>query len=404
MAAYSFVRVVPKITIMGCAFAAVLAAQQPAGTSGNSAPSTPAPAPTPTPPKGAPTIPTMPTQPAQPVKPPPTPIFISGAVILPDGTEPPERAVIERLCSNNNVRFEGYTDSKGHFGIQLGQNQQLIPDASSTMFVEPTQGFGQGTRAGASVSNADPYFDCELRARLAGYTSSTILLAGRRPMDNPDVGRIVLYPISQIEGKALSATSANAPKEARKAFDKGVSEAKKKKFEQAEKELRRAVELHPKYAEAWLELGKTYAARKQSAEARDAFSHAIAADPAYVYPYEQLYIIEFEQAQWQELADTTERLLRLNPYEFPGAYYFNGVAHYQLRNWDVAEKSLQQAIQVDFRNMNPKTHYVMGLVMVQKKNYEQATQSLTTFASIAPNDPQVPRARAIIEQIAALPK
>lgn len=348
-------------------------------------------------------MPTTPTPSAQPVKPPPAPIFISGIVALPDGTEPPERAVIERLCSSNNVRFEGYTDSKGRFGLQLGQNQQLIPDASSTMFVEPTQGFSNSTRSGPSVSNADPYFDCELRARLAGYISSTILLAGRRPMDNPDVGRIILYPINKIEGKAVSATSANAPREARKAFDKGVSEAKKKKFDQAEKELRRAVELHPKYADAWLELGKTYAARKQSAEARDAFSHAIAADPAYVYPYEQLYFIAFEQAQWQELADTTERLLRLNPYEFPGAYYFNGVAHYQLRNWDTAEKSLKHAIQVDFRNVNPKTHYVLGLVMVQKKDYVQAAQNLTAFTSIAPNDPQVPKARALIEQMAALP-
>lgn len=404
MQARSFARVVSTTIVVGCGLSAALIAQQPAAPAGNSAPSTPTPPPTAPPTNTAPRIPSIPTQPTQPTAPPPPRlIFISGIVSLPDGTEPPERAVIERLCAANNVRFEGYTDSKGRFGIQLGANQQLIPDASNTMFTEATQGFGTSTRGtGSSVSNIDPYFDCELRARLAGYISSTILLSGRRPMDNPDVGRIVLYPINTIEGKAISATGANAPKDARKALEKGMSEAKKKKFDQAEKELRKAVELHPKYAEAWLELGKTYAARQQTAEARDAFSRAIAADPAYVYPYEQLYLIVFEQAQWQELADTTERLLRLNPYEFPDAYYYNGVAHYQLHNWDVAEKSLNHAIQVDVQNRNPRTHYVRGLVLVQKKQYTQAAEALTKFAALAPNDSQVPKARNLIQQIGAL--
>jgi len=324
---------------------------------------------------------------------------------LPDGSELPERATIERICSTNNIRIEGYTDSKGRFGVQLGLSQQLIPDASSTMFVEGTQGFPTGTRNINGMSNAsanDPNFDCELRARLPGYISSTVLLAGHKAMDNPDVGTIILYPMSKVEGKAVSATSASASKEARKAFDKGASEAKKQRFDQAEKEFRRAVELHPKYAEAWLHLGKTYSARKQNTEARDAFTNAITADPNFVYPYEQLYQIAFEQAQWQELADTTDRLLRLNPYEFPAAFYFNGVANYQLHNWETAEKSLNQAIRADLRDGNPKTRYVLGLVLIQKKQYALALENFTTFTTIAPNDPQVTKARTLMNEIAKL--
>jgi tetratricopeptide (TPR) repeat protein len=325
-------------------------------------------------------------------------------VRLADGSEPPDRVVIERLCSTNNVRIEGYTDSKGRFGVQLGGSQQLLPDASSTMFIEAVQGFPTGTRSTtqSSAVAADPNFDCELRAKLPGYISSTFLLAGRKPMENPDIGILVLTPMAKTEGKAVTATSASASKDARKAFDKGVSDAKKQKYDQAETELRTAVELHPKYADAWLQLGKVYQARKQNTEARDAFTHAIAADPNYVYPYEQLYQVAFEQAQWQELADTTEKLLRLNPYEFPGAYYYNGVAHYQLRNWDAAEKSLNQAIKMDLRNVNPKTRYVLGLVLVQKKQYSQAAENLNLFTTIAPNDPQVAKARSLVNEIAKL--
>ncbi len=333
-------------------------------------------------------------------RPPFQPVFISGTVTLADGTEPSDRVLIERVCSTNSVRSEGYTDSKGRFSFQLGQSLQVVPDASETMFSDGTQGFASNTRTGTSnQSGSDPYFDCELRARLAGHRSSTILLAGRRSMDNPNVGTLILYPMAKTDGLALSATTAAASKDARKAYDKGLSEAKKQKFEQAEKEFRKAVDLHPKYAEAWLELGKTYAGRKRLPEAREALSKAIAADPQFVYPYEQLYRISFEEANWQELADTTDRLLRLNPYEFPEAYYFNGVAHYQLKNYDAAQKSLQQAITGDRRNSNPKAHYVLGLVLVQKHDYVSAAESLMAFASLSPNDSQIPKVRAILSQI-----
>ena len=364
------------------------------------APTAPAPtAPTVNPGTTTPTRPPTvitPTQPTQPQRP-QQPIYITGNVTLPDGTEPPERVLIERLCSSNKVRSEGYTDSQGRFSIQLGQSLMIIPDASDTLLTDGTQGFANNSNT--NQTGMDQYFDCELRARLAGYRSSSLLLAGRRAMDNPAIGTLVIYPISKTDGQAISATGANAPKEARKAFDKGVNEARKQKWESAEKELRKAVELYPKYAEAWLELSKTHFGRKQLPEAREAVTKAIAADPQFVYPYEQLYKIAFEEAKWQELADTTERLLRLNPYEFPGAYYFNGVAHYELKNYDAAQKMLQQAIDADRRNSNPKAHYVLGLTMVQKHDYHAAADSLITFANLAPNDPQIPKTKAILEQI-----
>lgn len=383
--------------------ATLIHAQQ--GGGGTTAPA-PAPSPAPTNPSTGggnnrgPVI--VPQQPSQPAAPPriQQPIFITGNVALPDGTEPPERVLIERLCANNNVRSEGYTDSKGRFSIQLGQSLQLVPDASQTMFLDGTQGFAGTTRSENSMAtNADPYFDCELRARLAGYRSSTILLAGRRPMDNPAVGTLVIIPLAATDGTSISGTAGGASKDAKKAYDKGVSEMKKQKWESAEKELRKAVALHPKYADAWLELGKSHMARKQLDPARDAFQHAIDADPQYVYPYEQLYMVSFEQSNWTELAELTEKLLRLNPYEFPGAYYFHGVSQYALKNWDAAEKSLVKAVEADTRGRNPKTHYVLGLTLAQKRDYAGAKESLTIFSQLAPNDPNLPKVRALLEEI-----
>ena len=75
------------------------------------------------------------------------------------------------------------------------------------------------------------------------------------------------------------------------------------------------------------------------------------------------------------------------------------MAHYELKNYDAAQKMLQQAIEADRRNRNPKTHYVLGLVMVQKHDYPAAAESFVTFATLAPNDPQIPKTKAMLEQI-----
>src|SRR5512140_3249227 len=42
------------------------------------------------------------------------PIFLSGKVVLEDGTPPPDSVMIQRVCGSV-VRPEGYTDSKGRF-------------------------------------------------------------------------------------------------------------------------------------------------------------------------------------------------------------------------------------------------------------------------------------------------
>jgi len=191
------------------------------------------------------------------------PIFLSGKVVLEDGTPPPEAAVIERVC-NGVTRPEGYTDSKGRFSFQLGQNTQFIPDASwggSPSFggmgggTSSTGGFGSTT----GISERD-LSGCELRASLAGYISDVLPLVGRRALDNPNVGTIVLRRYGNVEGTTISATSMAAPNNAKKAYEKGLDEKKKEKWANARKQFEGAVKQYPRYAAAWYELG--FAAEK----------------------------------------------------------------------------------------------------------------------------------------------
>ncbi|HSP67964.1 MAG TPA: tetratricopeptide repeat protein [Bryobacteraceae bacterium] len=309
-----------------------------------------------------------------------------------DGSELPEPVTIERVCSASSIRPEGYTDSKGHFSFNLGQNPGIFADASTSVFSDLTQpgGFNTGNptdRGGAfgGASQDSAYWDCELRARLPGYRSDTISLAGRRMLDSPDVGAIILYPMAKIQGLTASATSSQAPKDARKSYEKGLEAVKKNKPDQAEQEFRKAVGIYPRYAAAWLELGKALERREHKTEAREAYANALAADGKFVYPYQQLYQMALQEQNWKELVENTDQLLRLDPFEFPAAYYFNALGHLQMKEYEAAEKSAHQAVEADRRQTNPKTHYLLGAILVQKQDWTAAAQSFRAYLKAAPN-------------------
>lgn len=361
-------------------------AQKAGGGTTAPAPSSPGkgtPTPTPTPSPTAPNQTT--TNPPQPT----SPIWIKGMVMMSDGEAPTESVTIERICSANAVHAEGYTDSKGYFSFNLGQDGAVFADASnanSPAFSQPgTSATSSSLLEGGNTNPDSLYWDCEIRARLPGYRSSTISLAGRRMLDDSDVGVIVLYSMTGIQGLTASATSSQAPKDARKAYEKGLAAVKKDKPDQAEQEFRKAVQIYPKYAEAWLELGEVLDRGERYPEAREAYASSLAADPKYVYPYQQLYQIALHEQNWKELADKTDQLLHLDPYEFPNAYYFNALAHLELKEYDAAEKSAQQAVEADWKKANPKTHYLLGAILVKKKDWAGAAESFRAYLKAAPD-------------------
>src|SRR5439155_954014 len=98
----------------------------------------------------------------------------------------------------------------------------------------------------------------------------------------------------QEEGRTISAVSLAAPKEAKKAYEKGMDALKKNKLADAQNNFEKAVELYPKYAVAWYELGRLRASEDKFDIARGSFDEAIKADPKYVLPYLQLSMLDMQ--------------------------------------------------------------------------------------------------------------
>ncbi len=317
----------------------------------------------------------------------PHPILITGKVTLDDGSKPGQPVLLERICGGR-PHAEGYTDSSGSFSIRLGQEMDVIADASEA----PTRNTVTSGNPQGGIRDRD-LANCDLRAVLTGYRSENVPLASHKYMDNPDIGTIVMRRLGTVEGLTMSATTALAPKDAHKAFEKGLEEVRKSKFEDAEKEFARAVEIYPKFAAAWYELGRVQERRDHETEARNSYAQSIAADSKYINPYERLSIIAFHENKWQEVADTSDRMLHLDPYDYPGAYYYNAVANLQLKNLVPAERSAREALKLDVARGNPQIHYVLGIILAQKQDYAGAVESLRTYLKVAPDAKDVDKVR-----------
>ena len=322
-------------------------------------------------------------------------VFISGKVALDDGTELTEPAAIQTVCRGDR-HTRTFTDRHGSFSFQLGDpspnSEGDLSDAgNSTMTRTTTQREQRNWR------------DCEVQAVLGGFSSEIIELASRlNTLESADVGRIVLHRLEHVEGTSISVTSALAPSGARRALEKGREAERKKDWDRAILALQKAVEIYPKYAAAWFELGRVQMVKNDAPAAKLSFQQSMAADAKYVPPYQGLAELAFRAKQWPEVIQTTEQMLALNPVNFPVAYLFNAVANYYLPNLEAAEKGARQGIRVDSEHQIARLRYVLGMILLKKQDYEQASLYFHQYMQLTTESSELEAANRQLAEIARL--
>jgi tetratricopeptide (TPR) repeat protein len=330
------------------------------------------------------------------------PVYISGTVALSDGLPLPERVKIERVC-NGSAHLETYADNKGRFSFVVGHSIEM-QDASSRSDNGANSQFGNRGNAAGNPGRMGPSVDrelwnCEVRAALPGFRSSVISLANMRSLDNPEIGTIILHRLGNVDGLTISVTSALAPKDARKAYEKGREAAFANRLDAAQKDFEKAVELYPKYSSAWFDLGQLQEKRGQAEGARKSYEQSIAAEPKFIQPYEQLSWLELRESKWQELVDHTDQWLRLDPLNSSDAYYLSSVGNLQTQHFDVAEKNAREAVRLDPDKKNMRARYVLGLALAQNKDFAASAEAIRAFLNAAP---EAKDAEAIRKQLAQI--
>jgi tetratricopeptide (TPR) repeat protein len=338
------------------------------------------------------------------------PIFLSGRVVMDDGSKPNGDITIKRVC-NGSPHTEAHTDSKGNFSFQVGANPMSMMDASDSSMADmpgrrsnANSPFNSPAFGGRGISSRD-LMGCQLEAYYPGYRSDMIDLSNRRSLDNPDVGIIVLHRLGNVQGTAISITTALAPKKARKAYEKGMQLASKGKLEDAEKHLQDAVTEYPKYAIALYELGRMQAANHDAAGARKSFEAAIAADSKYVSPYDGLALLAAQASNWQEAADRSKQAVYLNPVEYPSSWFYNALANYNLKHPDLAEKSAKEVVKLDGARRLPQVETLLAQLCADRADYAGAAQHLQAYLQLQPNAPNAEQLRQQLAKLrASLPE
>jgi tetratricopeptide (TPR) repeat protein len=304
-------------------------------------------------------------------------LFLTGKVVVDDGTPLTDPAMIQSNC-RGRTRTEGYTDSKGSFSLEFDGGRNSV--ASGIDQAEDS------ASANPRNNRLRELKDCELQAKLPGFTSQVVELSGRiTDLGNSNVGSIVLHRVSQVEGFTISATTASAPPKAKKEYDKGREQAKKQKWDGALENFQKAVELYPRFAVAWFEMGQVQLQKNDIPGAQHSFRQSLDADSKFINPYQSLAQISFRQAQWQDVIDVTSELLKLNPVSFPQSWMFNAAANYYLQRYDAAELSAHRGLEVDTGHRVPKLEHLFGLLLAQKHDYVGAVEHIKSYLRFAPN-------------------
>jgi Tfp pilus assembly protein PilF len=312
----------------------------------------------------------------------PRSVFISGKVIL-QGGGPTGRVAIDRICSGT-VRREGYTNNKGNFQFELGRNSM---DRDASQADSDRMVSNRNARVSPSGGSDIRYDDCELRASLPGFISTTVPMRVYAGATQLEVGTITLTKTGTPDGPTVSVNNMAVPKEAREAFEKGRKAGTEKQFDEAVTQLNKAVTVYPQYAAAWSLLGEIHRLQNQFEPAKAEYAKALAADPKFVSPYFGLAAIAVVENKWTDAAQLTDQLIQLNSIAYPMAYFFNAAANLNLGKLDAAELSARKFQQVDKAHTRPDIALLLANILTGKHQYGEAAQLYRDYLAVKPDAP-----------------
>jgi len=294
------------------------------------------------------------------------PLALSGRVSVENGADILKDTVVVLDCGFGD-RAHANVDSKGHFTFMLDNSN------SSNL-----TNWGGG-RAGGEWTG------CRLRAEAPGYRSTTLDLQGHQS-GVEEVGTIVISPaLAQPGNSTVSVSSLAAPDKAKKDFAKGQDQAKKGKWAAACDSFRRAIQVYPRYAVAWLELGRAQLHQNNINDAQESFVSAATQDSRLLPAYVELAQLQAAKQEWKALTRTTGNIVELAPESSPAFWFLDSVANYNSNNLARAESSAERGLRLDATHRVPQLEYLYGLILGSKQNYQLAIQHLKAYLQALPS-------------------
>jgi Tfp pilus assembly protein PilF len=294
---------------------------------------------------------------------------------------PWEPILVSVLCKGT-IFHTALSDPKGRFVI----TSDHVPGALSVQ--------------GDAQRQMETHFEgCTVQASLSGFRSNSITITQRNFLTAPDLGTLTLYrEQGRGAGTAVSSTSESAPENAKKSFEKARSELLDQKPDRAQRDLEKAVEIYPSFADAWYQLGMLQETSSPQ-DARKSFTKALEADPKFVLPYERLAALSAQDGKWQEVVDNTSRVLKLDSVGTAQIWYYDALGNFQLGNADEAKTDAIQSLAMDPQHTIPNTEQLLAVILAQQGDYAGALERLRHCLTYLPSGPNTNLVKQQIAQI-----
>src|SRR5262249_49848790 len=158
---------------------------------------------------------------------------------------------------------------------------------------------------------------------------------------------------------------------------------------EAAKYFEQAVQIYPKFTNAWFALGDISQKQNQDDAARKAYLQATEIDSKFLPPYLSLASLSYKENKWLDVVFLTGHILDLDPMthvsgyildldamDYAEAYFYNASANFNLNRFDDAEKSALKAERLDLRSRFPQLHLLLAKLLAGKNKYGAAVAQL----------------------------
>ncbi|MCA9521580.1 MAG: tetratricopeptide repeat protein [Myxococcales bacterium] len=176
---------------------------------------------------------------------------------------------------------------------------------------------------------------------------------------------------------------AKGSKKAVKLLNEGIKQGQKGQFDDAMESFRKAIELDPKYAKAYFNLGLAYQFKKLHPASVPHFLKAIELEPDYALAYYRLGISWFEMEAYKAAIAAYERAIELekphvkkkkSKHLVATSYLAIGRAQGMLKNYNDAIKAYKDAAETDDSQHEP--YYRIATIHIKLKAFAEAEKAL----------------------------
>jgi tetratricopeptide (TPR) repeat protein len=297
---------------------------------------------------------------------------IRGKIFLPSGNPPEQRIRVVLELNTGGIVGETFSDSVGNFefrSLPNGVYKLTIPTDSRT------------------------YETAQETIELYGTFSRTLTTQIYLRDKNAD-------PSARPRERLLTpADIQEVPKDAKKAYEKGLKQAGENKFEEAAASFQKAIGIFPDYLHALNKLGEQRAMLNQHEDARAAFERAIAINQRFALPYINLGMLLYRMNRFDDAVAPLEQANRLDD-TFPMCHLNLGLALMQKSEPDLdrAEKELVRAIELGKGNLAPARKYLYNL-HVRRRAWDKAAAQLESYLKEVPTADDADAVRQMLAKV-----